>query len=266
MHPELLHIGSFILPTYGLAFFVSLSMGMLLSYRRSRIEGINENHFFIALFLAFFGIIIMSKVFHIAITWGWYVDNPKRLLDLSRGHAFYGGFIGGITFPLVYLWKVKEPYLPIVDTWMTYTGPGLALHRAIGCMGAGCCYGKPTDMPWGILFPIGVGASKRYGAVYVHPTQLYEALLGMIIFGCLLYWRKYQQKVSGELLALFIAVYSAGRFIIEFFRGDFKRGFYGPMSTSQWLSLVMLSVFALMVLDIRRPRRLQSVQARRESQ
>lgn len=257
MHPTLFQIGSFSIPTYGVAFAGSLALGIILAYRRARVEGINEDHFLMAVFLAVLGIVIGSKVAHIFTRWDWYLDEPMRLLNFRRGHVFYGGYIGGLTFPLLYIHFVaKESILKIIDIWMTYTGLGLAVHRAIGCWGAGCCYGRPTTMPWGITYPPDAAASRYYGHVAVHPTPYYEALLALTIFFTVLWWRKHKRQVYGELLAVEMILYAVGRFVIEFFRGDKIRGIYGPLSTSQWVSIAMVGIFAALVFYIVRQRRL----------
>lgn len=256
MHPVLIQIGSFKLPTYGVVLSLSIMLGILLSMRRAKREGIDKEHFLMAVLLGVTGIVVMSKVMHILVTWDWYAENPARLLDFRRGHVYYGGFIGGLGFPFIYTRIVKERYLPIFDIWMTYTGLGLAVHRALGCTAAGCCHGRPTDLPWGIVFPAAAPAAKVWGQVPVHPTQLYEALLGLVIFGALLAWRKYGRKVYGELFTLELIIYSSGRFFIEYYRGDAKRGIYGVLSTSQWISLGMLALAGVLVVYLLRERRL----------
>jgi len=255
MHPVLLQIGSLKLPTYGVVLSFSIMLGILLSMRRAKLEGIDKERFLMAVLLGVTGIVVMSKVMHIIVTWDWYMDKPRRLFDFRRGHVFYGGFIGGLGFPFIYTRIVKEHYLPIFDIWMTYTGLGLAVHRALGCLSAGCCHGRPTDLPWGIVFPATAPATKVWGSVPVHPTQLYEALLGLIIFGALLAWRKYGRKVYGELFALELVIYAIGRFIIEFYRGDAKRGVYGVLSTSQWISLGMLVLAGVLTVYFVKRRR-----------
>jgi len=255
MHPELFHIGKFVVPTYGFAFSFSISLGVILSYRRAKVEGINQERMLTAMLLGVIGIILMSKASHIITNWDWYVAKPKRFFDFRRGHVFYGGYIGGILLPFIYVKLVRERFLPMLDIWMTYTGLGLAIHRAIGCLGAGCCHGKPTDLPWGITYPPSAPASQEFGQVPVHPTQLYESALGLFIFFFLLYWRKRHRKVAGELFAWQAGIYAVGRFIIEFYRGDTDRGYYGPLSTSQWVGIAMLFVVGAMVLYIVRKRK-----------
>lgn len=255
MHPELFRIGKLVIPTYGFVFSLSLTIGILLSYRRAKVEGINQERILTAMLLGVVGIILGSKTMHIIVSWDWYIEKPVRFLNFRSGHVFYGGYIGGLLLPFIYLRFIKERYLPILDIWMTYTGLSVAIHRAFGCLNAGCCYGKPTGLPWGITFPESAAASRAYGQVPVHPTQLYESALCLFSFLFLLYWRKHHKKVAGELFAWQLGIYAVGRFIIEFYRGDVERGFYGPLSTSQWISIGALFVVGVMVVYILRKRK-----------
>jgi len=265
MHPVLLQIGDFQLPTYGVVYSFAVILGIILSYRRAWAEGIDDVKFLKACLLAIIGIVVMSKVMHIIVSWDWYMDNPKRFLRFRTGHVFYGGYIGAVLFPLIYVKLIKEPFLPMLDVCATYMPLSLAVHRSLACMNAGCCYGKPTDVPWGITFPADAPASELYGQVPVHPTQLYEAGLGLVMFAILLAYRKHWRKVPGELFALQMLMYAIGRFVIEFFRGDTARGFYGPLSTSQWISIGMLLIFAALVVYIARERRKLKAELEKET-
>ncbi|HPQ68564.1 MAG TPA: prolipoprotein diacylglyceryl transferase [bacterium] len=255
MHPELFHLGKFTMPTYGTAYAFSVMLGITLSYLRAQKEGVSEMRFLQAMFLAMLGMIFLSKGMHIATHWSYYMDHPSQFLNLRKGHIFYGGYIGAILVPGIFLKIVKEPILPIIDLPATYMPLCLAIHRTFGCLMAGCCFGKPTELPWGIVFPAGAPASEMYGAVPVHPSQIYESLLALAIFAALLYWRKHKRKVAGEIITLQVALYAAGRFVLEFWRGDVKRGFYGPLSTSQWVSVAMLAIAAALTVYIVRERK-----------
>jgi phosphatidylglycerol:prolipoprotein diacylglycerol transferase len=263
MHPELFHVGNFTFHTYGLAFSISILVVTLIAMRRAHVEGMDKEHFLTGVLFCFFGILIMSKGMHIITNFSWYLDSPQRFLNFRSGHVFYGGFIGAVLFPYGYFRFIKEPYLPRIDIAATYMGLGLAIHRAIGCMSAGCCYGKPTDLPWGVTFPVAAPASQYYGVVAVHPTQFYEAILALMMFGLLLFWRKYYKKVPGELITLQIFLYAIGRFMIEFVRGDLKRGYYGPLSTSQWVSVAMVAGCVIMAVYLLRQRKTAELRTER---
>lgn len=255
MHTVLFHAGNFTIYTYGIAYAFSIILTVLLSLRRAKFEGIPKERFLVAVFLAIVGIIVMGKNFHILVSWTWYMEHPSRLFDFRIGHVLYGGYIGAVAFPLLYLKWIKEPILPIFDIPATYMPLSLAIHRTFGCLSAGCCFGRPTDLPWGIVFPEGSLPYRAFGPTPLHPTQIYESLLALLMFVMLVIWRKRVQKVPGELFVLQMALYSVGRFGIEFFRGDAVRGIWGLLSTSQWISIPMLGLSFILAIHIVRKRR-----------
>ncbi len=257
MHPILFNIPWINQPvyTYGFAFATAILIGVFFSARRIEKEGGNVDHYLMAMIFAIAGVLVMSKVMHILVTWSDYRENPELLWNCRRGHVFYGGYFGAILFPFIYVKIVREKYLPFLDAAATYMPLGLAWHRALGCFNAGCCHGKPTDLSWGVVFPEDSFADKLYHGLAVHPTQLYEAGAALIIFGILMYWRKYRRRVPGEIITLQIGLYAIARFVIEFYRGDTVRGFFWMLSTSQWISVGMLAIALVGALLLWRARR-----------
>jgi phosphatidylglycerol:prolipoprotein diacylglycerol transferase len=114
---------------------------------------------------------------------------------------------------------------------------GAAVGR-VGCFLAGCCHGRPTDAAWGVRFPRLEGP--------VHPTQLYDAAAALAL-GLLLAWRWPRRRFAGENIGLLLVGYPLLRSLTEFFRGDAERGAFGPLSTSQWLSVPLLLVGLLLL-------------------
>jgi phosphatidylglycerol---prolipoprotein diacylglyceryl transferase len=135
--------------------------------------------------------------------------------------------------------------------------PGIALGHVIGrigCVFAGCCFGRPTDVPWAITFH-NEYAQQNVGTplgVPLHPTQLYEAGAELLILAILLVTEKRGRPFPGRTFWSYILFYGVSRFIIEFYRGD-ARGMVGDFSTSQFVSLIIvpLSIIMLVVLGRR---------------
>jgi phosphatidylglycerol:prolipoprotein diacylglycerol transferase len=255
MFPEILPESGLYIPTYGISFSFSVILGILLCYRRAKLEGLDLDHYTRAVFLGLVGLIVMSKALHVATEWRLYAEDPWGAFDLRRGHAFYGGVIGGIGLPYIYTRFVKERYLTYLDIWLTYSALGLAIHRALGCLGAGCCHGAPTGLPWGITFPAEAPASVRFGPVPVHPTQINESLVFWVAFLFILFWRKHRRKVAGELFAWWLLFSGVGKFLVEMLRGDPGRGFLLSLSTAQWISVGMLAASGALWLHVRKQRR-----------
>jgi len=153
--------------------------------------------------------------------------------------VFYGGLIVAVTVALVY---IKRAGLPLWTTCDVFA-PGIALGHVIGrfgCFFAGCCFGKQTNVPWAITFtdPFAQANVGTPLNVPLHPTQLYEAGAELLILIFLLTTEKWGRKFAGRTFWLYMLLYSVSRYIIEFYRGD-ERGSVGPLSTSQFVSLIL---------------------------
>ncbi|MBI5497093.1 MAG: prolipoprotein diacylglyceryl transferase [Deltaproteobacteria bacterium] len=167
--------------------------------------------------------------------WHW-----ARIED--PGYVWYGGALAMVP---VALWFTRSRGLDryvVADAGAPLLGFVVGFGR-LGCFLGGCCYGVPTDVPWGITFPAASGA----GPHAVHPTQLYESAFGFALLA-FLHWYEPRRKVRGELLAIGAVGYAAARFTIEFWRGDAERGVHAGWGTSQIVSvpvfLIALGVWA----------------------
>ncbi|OUR96071.1 hypothetical protein A9Q86_16460 [Flavobacteriales bacterium 33_180_T64] len=161
----------------------------------------------------------------------YFINNPKHIVEIiSGGYVFYGSFIACILSLILYLRIKKKPILKSLDIIALST---LILHAfgRIGCFLAGCCYGKPSQL--GIIFP------KSYPNK-VHPTQLYEVTLLLIIF--IILHKIYRKKThDGDIFIRYIFYYAIGRIIIEYFRGD-NRGYIinNTFSHSQAIGVIVI--------------------------
>lgn len=178
--------------------------------------------------------------------------HPSKIINVFKvwegGLVFYGGLIGGITGTVIYVWKKKQPLLNFLDSIAPSIGLGHFFAR-IGCFLNGCCYGRPTDLPWGIKFPQGSNPARHYSG-HIHPTQLYESFSGIILFALLYYMFK-NRKFQGQVFFSYLLLYSIIRFTIEFFRGDAIRGVYGPLSTSQWVGVLLFPISLVFLLYLK---------------
>ncbi len=167
------------------------------------------------------------------------------------GYTFYGGVLAAVLSIYLYCrWK-KLDFLAHMDCIAPSALLGLAVGR-LGCFAAGCCYGKPTLLPWGVTFTHPHSLTALRG-VALHPVQLYESAV------CLaLYWaigrRKGSPQIAGSDFFLCLGSYAIARFFLEYFRADAARGFVlgGRLSASQFLSLCVLGLLTLGVLVSRR--------------
>ena len=150
-----------------------------------------------------------------------FTDNPRELLSLARsGGVFYGGLILAVS---VALWYIRRIGLPLWTTCDVFA-PGIALGHVVGrlgCLFAGCCYGKPTSVPWAITFTDPFAATNVGTPLNVplHPTQIYEAGAEALILLVLLVTERRGRPYPGRTFWLYILLYSISRYVIEIYRG-----------------------------------------------
>ena len=241
MHPFLLELGRFRMPTYGFISLCALAVAIVLIRRYARIEGLDPSQISEAIVLTiavgFFG----ARLFEVAINWDRYFGHRGglKLLLFSTG-VFLGGLLTAIPFCIFWFRHIRLPVLQGLDILALTGGVAEGVGRW-GCYFSGCCYGTPTDLPWAVTFPeIGRRLHAGLPGVPIHPTQIYMSLNSLAILGVLLllYRRK---RFHGRIISVYVLLYAITRFFIEFVRGDADRGFVfgGRLSTSQFLGLLL---------------------------
>jgi phosphatidylglycerol:prolipoprotein diacylglycerol transferase len=253
LHPFLITIGWLHLPTYGTLLVLAILGGIYTAMRLGRRVGLQSAQI---LDFCTWGIIVAlvgAKVLMVLTEWGDYTDHFSQIFSLSTfmaGGVFYGGFLAGLFFTIWYVRVQKIPFWKLTDV----LAPGLALGQSVGrlgCFSAGCDYGKPTTLPWGVIFTssfahqvTNVPLGER-----LHPTQLYESLATFAIFGFLLWWFPRKQR-DGDIFLGYMGLYAVARFFLEFLRGDEDRGFVFNhlLSTSQFIALLALAGIAVVFI------------------
>ncbi len=249
MLPELIRIGNFFLPTYGvlvaLGFLAALKIVGMLA-RRSNLN--HDSVLNLGIYCAIAGI-AGAKVMMFLIDIPYYAQHPNQIFTLETLQAagvFYGGLIGALVVAVYYMRREKLPLGRTADCFE----PGIALGHAIGrlgCFSAGCCYGLECHLPWAVTFT-NPAAHERSGTPLgtpLHPTQLYESLGEFLIFA-LLYRRFQKPHAPGTIIGLYLMLYSALRFLVEFLRvHDQANPFGGALNTSQWLSMAIFAMGAI---------------------
>lgn len=210
MRQVLFEIGPLSIHSYGLALVIAFySTYFLLRYDLKRLKYDPQLAADIV-FWAAVGGILGAKIYYLAENYRTLLADPVGMIFSGYGLVFWGGLIGGTLGVTYVLYRKKLNWLVFSDLVAPLLILGYAVGRS-GCFMNGCCYGVETDLPWGIHFqhlPAGIS---------VHPTQLYEIALGLIIFGYL-WWRRLRIKYSGELFFTYFILAGAERFLIEFIR------------------------------------------------
>jgi phosphatidylglycerol:prolipoprotein diacylglycerol transferase len=231
MHPILLKIGPFELYTYGAFLAVAFLVAIWLATRETERAGLKPELAADMGIVVILSSIVGSRVFYILFYDLQYtLEHPAELLKLRQaGLVFYGGLIFAVGAGLVFC-KLRRAPIPLV---MDIAAPSIAIGQAIGrigCFMSGCCYGKPTWVPWAVQFP-----QIEYPR---HPTQIYESLATFAIFLVLIRFRRHKTR-GGQVAWLYVAMYASARFAIEFFRGDNPPVLLG-LTISQVISALVL--------------------------
>jgi phosphatidylglycerol---prolipoprotein diacylglyceryl transferase len=236
MYPILLTIGPFRLYSYGvmlgLAFLISLQAAktrcMLFNIEKDTVEKL-----FIILILSG---IAGARILYILLNLGFFINNPSEVMMINHGGlVFYGGFIFAPIAGAAYVRMIKASILDASDLIAPFAALGHSIGR-IGCFLNGCCFGRETDSSFGVCFP---------GMVHkVYPTQLFSSFSLFLIFLILLHAQK-KRLFRGQVVSVYIMLYSFFRFSIEFLRGDLKAVFFSFTAT-QIVSIFLFITGALM--------------------
>ncbi len=249
MYPVLFEIGGWPVYSYGVLLAAAYLAGLQLAVVRARkagLDGAKVMDFGIYLIIA---ALVGAKLMLVFVDFSYYRANPKEILSLARaGGVFYGGLIAALVVGLLLVKRYKLPVWKTADM----IAPGIALGHVIGrigCLLAGCCYGKPTDVPWAITFqnPLaGLNVGTPLG-VPLHPTQLYDAGTELAIMIFLLATEKKGQRFAGRTFWLYMLLYAVSRYVVEMYRGDDRGMIAYFFSTSQLVSIAIVPVSLYML-------------------
>ncbi|HKS30626.1 MAG TPA: prolipoprotein diacylglyceryl transferase [Pyrinomonadaceae bacterium] len=256
MFPELFHIGSFPINTYGVLLALAFLVALVVAARLAARDGLPRERIYDLGLWMLLAALVGSKVLMLW-TEPAYREDLWQLFSLDflrSGGVFYGGLIGAILTGYFLARYYKLPWWKTADAF----APGIALGQSIGrlgCFSAGCCWGKPTSLPWGVRF---TELGNRITGVPIdeplHPTQLYEAGATLVFFFFLL-WLHRRKRFDGQVILFYAVLYGAARFLIEFVRDDPRGDIAGlttltGLSTSQMISLVV-GIAGLVILILR---------------
>lgn len=253
MHPILFEIGNWPVYSYGVLLALAYLAGLQLAVVRARRRQIDATKVMDLGIYLIIAALVGAKLMLIAVDFDYFRSQPRELLSLVRaGGVFYGGLLAALGVGLVLVRRYK------LDAWTVadLTAPGIALGHVIGrlgCLLAGCCYGRPTDVPWAITFT-NPAAATNVGTPLntpLHPTQLYDAGAELLIMILLLVTERRGRPFAGRTFWLYMLLYAISRYIIEIYRGD-ERGMVLGMATSQFVSILIVPLSIIMLLRLRK--------------
>ncbi|MDF1536904.1 MAG: prolipoprotein diacylglyceryl transferase [bacterium] len=246
MFPDLLSIGPLTIHTYGLMVALGILAGVALAEYLYRGAGGDPGRMVDISFIVVLSGLLGARALFVAVSWRYFAANPLEIIMLWKGGlVFYGGLLGGIVglFACIRIYGLKTGLM--LDIGATAIALGHAMGR-LGCFSAGCCYGKAADLPWSITFTDPRCLATEVLNQPVHPTQLYSSAFLFALTGFLV-WQHHRKRFEGQIASLYLLLYGLFRLTVEYFRGD-PRGslsFAGlTLSTSQWISVVMVVVGA----------------------
>jgi phosphatidylglycerol---prolipoprotein diacylglyceryl transferase len=250
--PDLFKIGPVHIRWYGLMYVLGFAASYVLipRQRRSREIGLQGSRVDSLMFYVFIGLVTGARLGYVLFY--QYQDlqdflrNPLEVIAVWHGGlSFHGGLIGCIVAGWWFSRRNNMPFWAVADSAVVTAPAGLGLGR-IGNFINGELYGRPTDVPWAMVFPGG-------GPIPRHPSQLYEAFMEGVVLFVLLWVLRKKAFPDGMMIALFLFLYGSFRFLLEFFREpDAQIGFIlGPLTMGQLLSAAMIPVGLAMVLFLR---------------
>lgn len=239
MYP-VISIGSFEIESYTVCYLLTFGIVTVLLRREFK-----KRHYSLKLFIGFFIIglffsILGSKIYYVLENWETFIVDPYRTFFNITGSAWFGGFILGGAGILIFLRVKKLPILEFLDMLAPIIPLGQVFGR-LGCFLAGCCYGTPSNLPWAVLFPNTIYQPH----VKVHPTQLYEMIISLMIFILLLTLKNKNLK-GGVLIGLYLVLAGTGRFFIEFYR--INPTIFAQLSAPQFFSLLTILIGLFFIL------------------
>ena len=264
MYPELFRIGNFPFTAYGIFLALGMLVALFVAARLGARDGLPRERIYDIGLWTLVGGLLGSKLLM------FFVEDNVNILSLDflrSGGVYYGGLLGGFLAVVILVRLYKLPFWKVADAF----APGVAIGQVFGrqgCFSAGCCWGKPTTLPWGVHFTelgheyTGVPIYGLDGNdVHLHPTQLYESFIMLAVFAYLIYLHRHK-KFDGQILIAYGIIYSIVRFSIEFIRDDPRGDLLGftsltGLSTSQGISLIV-AVASIVFMFMRHRRAINS--------
>lgn len=240
---------------YGLALTLAFALGTALALRRAKRAGIDPQKVTSAIILIIVATVIGARLTYVAVNYGEFADDPWKIINPYQGGVLRlngmvvnGGLVLSIGVLVAYLLWNRMPVLKTMDAMAPSMALGECLVR-LGCFFNGCCWGKPTSLPWGVYFPVGSPAGNYQSALSphsaIHPTQLYSSFYALGIFVLLLILERRFKRFDGFTVFSFLFLYGVARFTVEFFRYySNQTGVWLGLTHNQYLSVVLCLVSA----------------------
>lgn len=255
MHPLLFQVGPFPIYTYGVLVATGVLIGVWLAAHDAPRFGLPPQKIWNLCVYGILAALVFSKAWLILSDVSYYFANPSEIFSLTMlesAGTFYGGLLGGILWTIYYTRRETLPLLATFDVCAAPLALGHAIGR-VGCFMAGCCFGKPSSLPWAVTFTSGISARLAGTPLNVplHPTQLYEAAAEFVNFLLILLLGRNEDRTArapGQLIGAYLVLYGTERGLLEFLRADPGRTplFHGAITLMQIVSVAMVLAGAVL--------------------
>jgi phosphatidylglycerol---prolipoprotein diacylglyceryl transferase len=254
VYPELFSLGPVTVYSYGVLLAASYLLGLRLAMWRAKRWGLDASRVLDLGIYIIIAALVGAKLLLLVVDFDQFRSSPAELLTLARsGGVFYGGLLAAVAVAFWYIAKHRMPFWTTCDVF----APGIALGHVtgrLGCLAAGCCYGRPTDVPWAIVFtnPLAAANVGTPLGIPLHPTQIYEAGAALLILGVLLATENRGGRFAGRTFWSYMFLYAVSRYVIESYRGDPRGVVFGIFSTAQFISVVLAPLSLAMLFWLSR--------------
>ena len=248
MHPVLFRIGGFTLYSYGLLLLLSFLIGIYITERRARKKRIDPKKISDLGLWILIGAVVGSRFLYVVLHWSEFSSDPIEIIAFWRGGLaglmLLGGFLGALLTGTLYVKRQRLPFLKMTDLVAPALAFGQFLTR-IGCFLNGCCFGKPWSS--GIVFPSHCAAGYIFLGEKLHPTQLYNSLIGLVMFFVLLNIERKRRLKPGMLFGIYLILFGGFSFGIDFLRYFEDQANF---LTNQIIYLGLLIIGIIMILTL----------------
>lgn len=254
MHPMITKFGPVTIYSYGLMIGAAFLLGIYIARLEAIRKGIKIDLVYDAVFYLVIGALAGARIYYLAFFEPrMFIKDPLSIFKIWQGGiAIHGAILGGILAGLLFSkFRHNISFFRLADL----IAPSLILGQAVGRIGCflnGCCFGIPTDLPWGIMFPRGSMPHIAYGGMAVHPTQIYEVMLN--IAGFFILWNVRRRiKFDGGLFLVYLMMYNSYRIAISGLRGDNLYLWNTNLKIAPIISgLIFITAFIIFIIKKRR--------------
>jgi len=247
VHPTLIKIGKLTIHSYGFMLALSFLAGIYIASYRAKNKGVDPQHVLDLSIYIIIAAVVGSRLAYIV----FHLEDYHNLVDVfaiwQGGATLYGGLLLAVFAAYIFCLRRKQSFFQMADIIAPSIALGVAFTR-VGCFMSGCCFGKCTTVPWGMVFPPSSPAglyarSLSAGTIALHPTQLYSSISNLIIFIVLMKLDS-RLKKRGSMFGAFLALYGVERLTVDFFR------YYEPNMVAFGLSLNQILSIILVLLGL----------------